>query len=150
MKNLELFFLIFKQTHMDKFLYGFVIYYIISCLILFWIDPSLETLGDAFWFGFMLITTIGFGDFTVTSVLGRVVAGLLGVYGIVLFGFVCGVGASYLFEKTRIGHNESVSEMIWQLEHLDSLDSDKISALKEKIHQRKSTNVSKNQPDARG
>lgn len=133
MKNTELFFLIFRQTHMDKFLYSFAVYYVISCILLWVIDPSLKTLGDAFWFGFMIITTIGFGDVTVTSFLGRILTAVLGIYGIVLFGFVCGVGASYLFEKIRSGHDESVSQMVWQLEHLDRLDTAHLSSLKEKV-----------------
>lgn len=136
MKNTELFYLIFKQTHMDKFLFGFAVYYVFTCLVLWVVDPSLSNIGDAFWFGFMIITTIGFGDFTVTSWIGRLVTALLGIYGIVLFGFVCGVGASYLFEKTRIGQEESVSQMIWQLEHLDQLDDQERKTLKGRIQNR--------------
>lgn len=143
MKNTELFYLIFKQTHMDKFLLGFAVYYVFTCLVLWVVDPSLSHVGDAFWFGFMVITTIGFGDFTVTSFIGRLVTALLGIYGIVLFGFVCGVGASYLFEKTRIGREESVSQMVWQLEHLDQLDDDQKQKLKGKIQSRKTSNNGK-------
>lgn len=148
MKNTELFYLIFKQTHMDKFLYGFAIYYVISCIVLWIIDPSLKTLGDAFWFGFMIITTIGFGDITVTSTLGRIITAILGVYGIVLFGFVCGVGASYLYEKTRSHANESVGQMIWQLSHLDTLDADHLASLKRQIMAHKAASDMQNAKEA--
>lgn len=137
MKNTELFYLIFKQTHMDKFLYGFVIYYFFSCIVIWIIDPSVNSFWDALWFGFMIITTIGFGDFTVTSFFGRLVTAILGIYGIFLIAFVCGVGASYLFARTRIGKNESVSQMIWQLEHLDQLDEKNLKDLKTKIQARR-------------
>lgn len=133
MRNYKLFSLIFKMTHMDRFLLGFLVYFLISCLLLWWIDPSLTTFWDAVWFGFMIVTTIGFGDFTVTSFLGRLITALLGIYGIVLIGFICGVGASYLFEKTRSLRQDSVSSMIWQLEHLDELDQEKLTRLSKMI-----------------
>lgn len=140
MENIELFRMIFKQTHMDRFLYGFAVYYVICCFILWRIDPSLDSFGTALWFGFMIITTIGFGDFTVTSVLGRVLSACLGVYGILLFGFVCGVGASYLFAKVKMGRDESVSQMVYQLEHLDQLSPEHLTHLKEQVIARKNKN----------
>lgn len=135
MKNIELFSLIFRQTHMGRFIGGFLVFFLVSCTLIWILDPSIETFWDALWFGFMIITTIGFGDYTVTYWLSRVVAALLGLYGILLSGFICGVGATYLFEKVRMGHEETVSQMIWQLEHLDTLSDHEISSLKKKIQE---------------
>ncbi len=133
MKNIELFSLIFRQTHMARFLWGFVFFYLISCTLIWILDPSIDTFWNALWFGFMIVTTIGFGDFTVTFWASRIIAALLGTYGILLSGFICGVGATYLFEKVRMGREETVSEMVWQLEHLDSLSDEQIKSLKNRI-----------------
>ncbi|WP_283651110.1 potassium channel family protein [Ileibacterium valens] len=138
MKNIELFSLVFRQTHMSRFLWGFLIFFLIACGLIWMTDPSITTYWDALWFGFMLVTTIGFGDYTVTFWVSRLIAALLASYGILLSGFICGVGATYLFEKVRMGHEETVSEMVWQLEHLDKLSDDQIQKLKTKIQKSKS------------
>ena len=136
MKEFELFWLIFRRTHMNQFLIGFLVFYVISCLLMFLLDPSLTTLGDAFWFGFMLVTTIGFGDFTVISLPARIIAAMLAVYGIMIIAFICGVGSTYLLESLRSKRNESVSDMLWQLEHLDKLSDEQITSLQNRIQAR--------------
>lgn len=144
MKNLELFALIFRQTHVARFLGGFAVFFLVACTAMWLLDPSIDTFWNGLWFGFMVITTIGFGDFTVTSWITRLIAACLGIYGILLSGFVCGIGATYLFEKIRIGREESVSEMIWQLEHLDRLDDTQIQKLKKKISSHADSQSGKN------
>ena len=136
MKEFELFWMIFRRTHMNQFLIGFLVFYVISCLLMFLLDPSLTTLGDAFWFGFMLVTTIGFGDFTVISMPARIIAAMLAVYGIMIIAFICGVGSTYLLESLRSKRNESVSDMLWQLEHLDKLSDEQITSLQNRIQAR--------------
>lgn len=121
---------------MNQFLIGFLVFYVISCLLMFLLDPSLTTLGDAFWFGFMLVTTIGFGDFTVISMPARIIAAMLAVYGIMIIAFICGVGSTYLLESLRSKRNESVSDMLWQLEHLDKLSDEQITSLQNRIQAR--------------
>lgn len=133
MKNIELFAIIFRQTRMGRFLVTFLIVYLACCLAIWLIDPAIPTFWDGLWFGFMVVTTIGFGDFTVTLWSSRMIAAILGIYGILLSGFICGVGSSYLFAKIKMGRDESVSQMVWQLEHLDQLSDDQISILSKKI-----------------
>lgn len=143
MKSISLFSVILKQTKTGSYLLSFAGIFLVCSLLMWWLDPSIKTFSDAIWFGFMLVTTTGFGDLTVTTPLARIVAVFLGLYGIVTIGFICGVGASWLFEKIRAGKNESVALMVYQLEHLDELSDTEISHLKTRI-----ASVQKQKPDA--
>ncbi len=135
MSSWKLFVYIFKQTHMTAFLRGFVVFYILCCVLIWQLDPSITSLGDAFWFGFMIVTTIGFGDYTVVHRSSRLITAALGIYGIVIIAFTCGVAASYFFARIKSRQNESISQMLWQLEHVDSLSDDEISDLQRKVRQ---------------
>ena len=84
MKNTELFYLIFKQTRMGRFLLSFAVFFLAACLVMYWTDPSITSYADALWFGFMVCTTIGFGDYTVVHPVARLTAAFLGGYGIIL------------------------------------------------------------------
>lgn len=132
MKTADLFLLIFRQTRMKKFLISFVIVFLVCSVLMMVFDPDMKNLGNALWFGFMLVTTTGFGDLTVANPIARIVAVFLGLYGIVFFGFITGVGASWLFEKVRDTHDESVAHMLFQLEHLEDLSDEQISSLQKK------------------
>lgn len=137
MSSWKLFLYIFRQTHMTAFLKSFAVFYIVCCLLIWQLDPSITSLGDAFWFGFMIVTTIGFGDYTVVHWSSRLVTVVLGLYGILIIAFTCGVAASYFFAKVKSERDESISQMLWQLEHVDSLSDEQISSLQQKVRQTK-------------
>lgn len=76
----------------------------ISAPLLFWAESGQEnanirSLGDAIWLCFMIVTTIGFGDFYPVSLLGRLVAVPLAACGIGMFGTLAGYFGSLLLDK---------------------------------------------------
>lgn len=133
MKEISLFSLIFRQTHMRSYLLAFIPVFLVCCGLIWALDKEITSYGDALWYGFMLVTTIGFGDLTVTSPLARIVSVFLGLYGILMIGFICGVGASWLFEKVRSSRGESVSLMLYQLEHLETLSDEQVAHLQKQV-----------------
>lgn len=141
MKNIDLFAIILRQTKTVRFLVSFAVVFTILSLLIMAVDPNINTLSDAIWFGFMVVTTIGFGDLTVASLLGRLLTVMLGLYGILAIGFITGVGASWLFEKVKENGSGSVTSMVYQLEHLDQLSDEQIQSLSDKVEQT-ATNLS--------
>ncbi len=133
MKVISLFSLILKQTHTRRYLTAFVGFFLVATLLLWLTDPDLHSWWDAIWYGFMLVTTIGFGDLKATTLVSRLISVVLGLNGILTMGFLCGVGASWLFETVRLGQGESIARMLDQLEHLEDLDDDQIDHLSRQI-----------------
>lgn len=131
MKEISLFALILKQTKTVRFLLSFAAVFVICSLLLWLTDPGLKTWGDAIWYSFMLVTTIGFGDLTAATLTSRLISVFLGLYGVLAIGFICGVGASWLDEKVR--GSESVALMLSQLEHLEDLSDDQVQDLSDRI-----------------
>ena len=56
---------------------------------------NISNYWDAMWYCFAVITTIGFGDFAATSLVGRVLTVVLGIYGIVVVAILTSVIVSY-------------------------------------------------------
>ncbi len=71
------------RTHTAEVLFGLIFLTLVSALILTLVeDATFPTLGDALWYCFATITTIGFGDFSARTFAGRIITVLLGIYGI--------------------------------------------------------------------
>ena len=60
---------------------------------------SITTFGDALWWAFTTITTVGYGDLYPVSFTGRCIAVALMVGGIALLGTITATIASWLVEK---------------------------------------------------
>lgn len=79
-------------------------------------DALIETPLDAFWWAFITMTTVGYGDHSPATAGGRIVASVITVYGIVNFA-VIGAMAVTLF--TQEGQRSALAEMREQLARIE-------------------------------
>ena len=81
----------------------------------------ITTLGEALWWAVVTITTVGYGDYTPVTGMGRFVAVGLMVGGVVLVGVIVGTLSSWIVEKVSEGADEAQEE---QQKEIDLLRRD--------------------------
>ena len=74
-----------------------------SALILMYVEPTGTgslggSFGDSLWYAFAVVTTIGFGDFTAVTPLGRGITVLLGIYGIIVVAVITSIIVNFYNE----------------------------------------------------
>ena len=62
---------------------------------------------NALWYCFAVVTTIGFGDMTATSTVGRILTVILGVYGIVVVALITSIIVNFYGEMKKSGPDEA-------------------------------------------
>jgi voltage-gated potassium channel len=63
-------------------------------------NSNIKTAGDALWWSFSTISTVGYGDYYPVTFEGRIIAAVLIMAGIALFGTFTAYVASWFFEAT--------------------------------------------------
>ncbi|GAA2117759.1 potassium channel family protein [Streptomyces synnematoformans] len=80
-------------------------------------DANIQTLGDAVWWAFTTMTTVGYGDLAPTTGLGRTLAIGLMVSGIALLGLVTANIAAWFISQVQreTAHEEEQAEALREL-----------------------------------
>lgn len=71
-------------------------------------DSSITTFGDAVWWSITTVTTVGYGDLSPVTGIGRVIAVLLMIGGISLVGVVTATLASWIIQ--RVAEEDTASQ----------------------------------------
>lgn len=86
------------KTHTFDVLICLVAFMIAFSFLFPMVEPNITTFWDAMWYCFTVITTIGFGDFYASSVIGRIMTVILGIYGIVVVAILTSVIVNFYNE----------------------------------------------------
>lgn len=102
---------IIRKTYALEVLYALFILVFVFSAFFYLTEESMKTYGDALWYSFAVVTTIGFGDISVTSPVSRVLSVVLGLYGIIVVAVITSVIVNYYNEvKNKIDTDEIKEE----------------------------------------
>ena len=91
---------ILSKTRCLEIISGLLIAILVVATILPILEPdNIPSFGDALWYCFAIVTTIGFGDITAKTAIGRLISVLLGVYGIVIVALFTAAIVNYYNEN---------------------------------------------------
>ena len=116
---------------------GVLIICIISFGYVFYLaEPQIKTIEDGIWWALVTITTVGYGDITPLTTLGRLVAGTLMFVGLGLIATVTAIVsakfiANYVDHHTNDDVLEKLEELEDEIEKVEEIESNVVGKLKE-------------------
>ncbi len=93
---------IVRKTYALEIILGLLLLIAAFSYILAAIEESMPTFLDALWYCFAIVTTIGFGDITAVTLLGRMLSVILGIYGIIVVALITSVIVNFYGEVTKV------------------------------------------------
>lgn len=133
MKKTRLIKIILKRTGALKFLTTYIIIFAGVSIGVWIVEPNIKTPIDSVWYCFSVATTIGFGDITDVTILGRAMSIFLSICSILIIAVVPGIITSYYIESTKLKEKESIAKFLDDLEHLPELSKEDLQSLSEKV-----------------
>lgn len=111
----------------------FAVLFVAATVLVDAFEPTVGDIGNAAWLMFQVVTTIGLGDFTCTSFIGRICAVVLSVYSVFFLALITGAVVSFCQESMRARRNESIAQFLDQLERLPELSHEELEELSAKV-----------------
>lgn len=107
--KIRLFVDILIRTHALDVFVGLVAFIIAFSFMFPMVEPTITTFWDGMWYSFAVVTTIGFGDFAATTLVGRILTVVLGIYGIVVVAIMTSVIVNFY---NAVSAKEKTSDII--------------------------------------
>jgi len=102
---------IVRKTFAAEILFGMLLLIIAFSIVLPQLEPGISSFGDALWYCFAIVTTIGFGDFAAVTLPGRAISVVLGLYGIIVVALITSIIVNFYNETKNIDDPEETEEM---------------------------------------
>lgn len=133
MRKLRIFNLVMKRTKAYNVLLGLVFFVLAAALIIMLVEPEINTYFESLWYCYAVISTIGFGDVVVTSVIAKVVSVLLTVYSLFVLAIATGVVVSFYNQLVLAQRDDSISLFVDKLERLPDLSKEELKEISDRI-----------------
>ena len=126
---------ILQKTGAYKIISGFFSFLLLCAVVIRLIEPEVKTFGEALWYCFATVSTIGFGDITVNTAVSRVLTVLLSAYSVVTLAIFTAVVVNYFQEVITRGQREKIHLFMKELERLPELSSEELKQLSQQARE---------------
>jgi len=125
---------VFNSRRLRTILGALIFFVCIFGYIFYVTEPGVNTFGDGIWWALVTVTTVGYGDITPSTTLGRFVASALMFLGLGLIATVTAIVSAkftqnYVDTHTNDDVLEKLEELEAEIEKLKKLEEDELDKL---------------------
>ncbi len=123
----------FRTLGADKVMLVYIIWFFAAAVPIWLLEPHIKTYADSLWFCFASATSIGYGDISATTVMGRIITVILSVYSIAVIAIFTAVIVGFFMDIAKAKANESAQQFTDDLEHLHELSKEDLENLSKRV-----------------
>ena len=131
MKKLRILKNIFVRTKTDKIIISYLIFIFAVALVIQLVEPDINSYGDALWYCYTAVSTIGFGDIIAQTFIGRIASVALTVYSIIAVAIITGVIVNFYNQIIEIQQKDTIASFVSKMERLPELSEQELEEMAE-------------------
>lgn len=131
MKKLRLLKNILTKTKTDKIIFSYLLFIFADALVIQLFEPDINRYGDALWYCYTVVSTIGFGDIIAQTFIGKLASVALTVYSIIAVAIITGVIVNFYNQIIEIQQKDTIAAFVSKLENLPELSDQELKEMAE-------------------
>ena len=124
---------VLRKTHTYKIIVAFLVVYFLIALVIWLVDPKVETYRQSVYYCFMIASSVGNGDVIVKTRIARILTMVLSIYSVFAIAIVTGVVVSYYNAFTQMQFKDSIENFTEKLEQLPDLSEDELREISDAV-----------------
>ncbi len=133
MKKLKMLCRILKETGAGHMLLIYAIVVTVIAVVIWAIEPHITRFGDALWYCYAVLSTIGFGDVLVTLPISKILSLVVTVYSTVIIAVVTGVIVQFYNQLTELRQKDTLTAFLDKLERLPELSKAELEDISQAV-----------------
>ncbi len=133
MRRMRLLWLVIRRSGAWKALAAFLVLFFVCAILVLVAEPGVDNFFDALWFLWAVSTTVGLGDLTAVTIVGRIASMVCSVFAIVTTAALTGVIVDFFSEAREQDLQGSISEFLDKLERLPELDREELEDISKRV-----------------
>lgn len=132
MKKLRILKAILIRTRASEILLGYLVFVLAAAFLIVLAEPDIHTYGDALWYCYAVISTAGFGDVVVTTLIGKIISVILTIYSVFVIAIVTGVVVNFYNQLLKLQQEETLTAFMDKLERLPEMSQEELEEIARK------------------
>lgn len=124
---------VLRNTGANKIWTAFLIQILLTALIIWRIEPGMNTYFEAIWYCYAVVTTIGFGDIVAEMLVSRILSILLSICAAIVIAIITGVIVNFFNQITELKRKETLTALMDKLERLPELSHEELVEISEQV-----------------
>ena len=129
MKRLRILNLIMKRTHMYPIIVSFLGFIFIDAFVILMAEPGITSYGDALWYCYVVMATVGFGDLVAVTFVGRIASVLITIYALFVFAMATGVVVNFHAQLIEVQQKNTLAAFVDKIQHLPELSKEELAQI---------------------
>ncbi len=130
---------ILKRTKANRILMSYIIFFFLDALFILLVEPGLNSYGDALWYCYAVLSTVGFGDIIISTFLGKLASVVLTVYSLIVIAIITGVIVNFYTQVIQTQQNNTLAVFADKLERLPELSKEELTELSRDVKKFRNT-----------
>lgn len=124
---------ILVRTKAYQLLSSFLVFFFLDALLIWLAEPDITRYGDALWYCYAVVSTVGFGDIVAVTLVGKIASVLLTVYALIAIAIITGVIVNFYTQMIQIQQKNSLAAFAERMERLPELSREELVVLSNEI-----------------
>lgn len=133
MKRLRILNFIMKRTRMYPIIMSFLVFICIDAFVILMAEPGITSYGDALWYCYVVMATVGFGDIVAVTFIGRVASVLITIYALFVFAMATGVVVNFHAQLIELQQKNTLAAFAEKMQHLPELSKEELIQISENV-----------------